>query len=65
MKKIVEAFKNLFTKKEQEVYYLIFMDNKPQVHFIEKYSLNDMYTLINEAKFQQGTYRIIKGKVIV
>jgi hypothetical protein len=67
MKKLLEDFKNLFKKKQklEEVYYLIFMDNKPQVHFIEKYSMNDIYTLVTEAKMEQGTYRVIKGNVVL
>jgi hypothetical protein len=57
----------LFKKKqkEEEVYYLIFMDNKPQVHFIDKPTMNDIYQLVTEAKMEQGTYRVIKGKVLL
>lgn len=67
MKKLVEGFKSLFKSKPKTtaVYYLIFMDTKPEVHFIEKPTMNDIYQLVTEAKMIEGTYRVIKGNVVL
>lgn len=67
MKNILERIMALFKRDKTEVgtkYILVFMSLVPEVHFIEKDSLTEIYSLIIDTKLPDGTYKIIKGKFI-
>jgi hypothetical protein len=47
-----------------ENYILIVMDKTPNVHFMEKSTITEIYQLIVELKLTEGTYKIIKGNIV-
>jgi hypothetical protein len=67
MKNILKPMVNFFKKEPTEVgvkYMLVFMSNVPEVHFIEKDTLTEIYNIIVDTKLPDGTYKVIKGKFI-
>lgn len=45
-------------------YILIVTDATPKTFFLEKDTINEIYSLIVEMRLPEGSYKIIKGDII-
>lgn len=64
MKNLMDKIKDFFNPSNNSKYYLIFMDTKPEVYFVEFNTLTEVYNSIVENKLPAGAYKIIKGSFI-
>lgn len=53
------------TNTNPENYYLIFKDKNQNVVRVVKHTLAEVYEVITDFKFPEGSYMIIKGEKII